>query len=414
MALTEIENGLDEELLEGVAPSGLRFILNPKPAFSKTMGMISIRFGSTDHLLPGDPANPDVPAGTAHFLEHKLFEDVEGDVSDRFAALGASCNAGTGFTTTSYLFTCTKNHIDCLELLLGFVQNPYFTPELIAKEQGIIGQEIKMYNDDPEWIVYFNLLKGLYRDHPVKENIAGSIASIGKIDVDLLQRCYRTYYRPGNMVLVLVGGMSPDEAARIICGDGDGRESDKQGISLRNMIQEPPGPVQELTTQEMVVARPKLLMGFKDLDIKANWRMHQKKEVVTKMAIDVIFGKSSLYYEELYVEGIIDDSFSASYSGYIDFGLATFGGDTDNPLKFRDRILSILDRAIENGIDPEDIECQKNKYMGRYIRAFNSIESTAYTMMNLYFRSLSPSQAMEIIEEIEHEDINRRVRDLFD
>jgi len=214
--LKPIENGLEEALFEGTAPSGLRYILNPKPGFSKTMAMLGVRFGSTDNSYAVDGEKLEVPAGTAHFLEHKMFENEEGDVSDLFAANGASCNAGTGFTTTTYLFSCTERLSENLKLLLQFVQSPYFTGELVAKEQGIIGQEIKMYNDDPDWMVFFLMLRSLYRDHPIRQDIAGSVESIRLITPEVLSQCHRVFYRPGNMALVLSGCLDPEEVSRIV------------------------------------------------------------------------------------------------------------------------------------------------------------------------------------------------------
>ncbi|MFH1998255.1 MAG: insulinase family protein, partial [Planctomycetota bacterium] len=186
MTLRKIENHLDEDLYAGTAPSGLHYLLNRKRGFSKTIGLLGVRFGSTDNAFSSQGKRIEVPEGTAHFLEHKLFEDLEGDVSDRFAANGASCNAGTGFSTTSYTFSCTGKVKDNLALLLNFVQSPYFTPELVEKEQGIIGQEIMMYNDDPDWVAFFNLMKCLYREHPVQQNIAGSLDSIREINSNVL------------------------------------------------------------------------------------------------------------------------------------------------------------------------------------------------------------------------------------
>ncbi len=421
MALQKIENNLDEELLAGVAPSGLHFILNPKPGYSKTVGIFGVRFGSTDRDLIVDGGDDgvaqdrlDVPEGTAHFLEHKLFENEDGDVSDRFAANGASCNAGTGFTTTAYLFSCTDRLPENLGLLLHFVQNPYFTPELISKEQGIIGQEIKMYEDDPEWIVFFNLMKCLYRDHPVRQNIAGTIASIARIDTGVLYQCCRTYYRPGNMVLVLVGKMDPDEMSRIICEDGKRRAPDPLGRAAPKIVERNPLPGKNQVTQQMVVARLKVLVGFKDLESAPDGRTVQVREIVTEMVVDNLFSKSSANYEEIYGEGLIDDSFSAHYSGYLDFGFTLIGGDTDDPGRFQDRIIAMTESAVRRGIDPDDFYRQKNRFLGKFIRTFNSIEGTALSLMDFFFKKLTPSQVLEIIEKITIEDLNRRLEQHFD
>jgi predicted Zn-dependent peptidase len=413
MTLKAIENNLEETLLFGTASSGLRFLLNPKPGFSKTMGVLGVRFGSTDNTYIVDGKSLEVPGGTAHFLEHKLFEDKEGDVSDRFTANGASCNAGTGFTTTSYLFSCTARLAENLKLLLNFVQSPYFTPELIAKEQGIIEQEIKMYNDDPDWVVFFNLMKSLYRQHPVRENIAGSVESIAGINTEVLEQCYRGFYRPGNMVLVLAGSLDPEQASRIILEDADTRAKDPKGMNHRMLEESNDERARETVSRQMVVARSKILIGFKDREISADGRALQTKEIVSQMVLDILFGKSSQNFDELYNEGIIDDSFSAYYSGYHDFGFTSIGGDTDEPERFHERILAVLKSETNKGIDEESFRRQKNKYLGKFIRTFNSVESTAFSLLAFQFKALDPPQVLEIIQGITLEDLNRRLATHF-
>jgi predicted Zn-dependent peptidase len=414
MALSRIDNNLDEEILTEVTAAGMRFIINPKPGFSKTMGVLGIRFGSTDNAFSVDGKRVEVPAGTAHFLEHKMFEGEDGDVTDLFAAHGASCNAGTGFANTSYLFTCTDLAVENLRLLLDFVQRPYFTAKLIEKEQGIIGQEIKMYDDDPDWNVFFNLMGCLYREHPVNQNIAGDLSSIRKIDTRLLDRCYRAFYRPGNMVLVLVGKMDKDEMIQVIHEDGKHREVDGTGLNERFIVESDPSPKCLSAHQRMVVARPKVLMGFKDCDFSLEGAKLQRKEIVTQMVLDILFGKSSRNHEQLYREGTIDDSFSAYYSGYTDFGFTGIGGDTDQPDRFRSRLEEVLKNTIERGIEEEDFLRQRNKYLGKFIRTFNSVEGTALTLMNFYFKKVTPSQVIDIIQRVTCEDLNARLRGHFD
>ena len=149
-------------------PSGLTVLLYPKEHCSTTYAIFGTRYGSIDNCFQrSDEAGPEsVPEGIAHYLEHKLFESEEGDAFERFSKTGASANAFTSFESTCYLFSTTDQVYQSLEILLDFVQSPYFTEETVRKEQGIIGQEIKMYDDDPQWRVMFNYLKAMYHSHP--------------------------------------------------------------------------------------------------------------------------------------------------------------------------------------------------------------------------------------------------------
>ena len=198
---------INEEVISAKLDSGLDVLLIPKKGYIKKYAIFSTKYGSNDNKFI--PINENdviqVPEGIAHFLEHKLFEEPEGNIFDEFSKLGTNVNAFTNFNQTSYLFSCTDNFCESLELLIKFVQNPYFTDENVEKEKGIIAQEIKMYEDNPGWRVFFNALKGMYFEHPVKIDIAGTIESIQNIDKETLYKCYNTFYNPKNMVLVTVG-----------------------------------------------------------------------------------------------------------------------------------------------------------------------------------------------------------------
>jgi len=416
MVFQEIANNVDERFLTTRLSSGLTLIVNPKKGFSKTMGIMGVRFGSADNrLFAGNGADEErVPDGTAHFLEHKLFEDADGDVSDRFAANGAHCNASTGFTTTSYMFACTDKVLENLSLLLSFVQNPFFTEELVKKEQGIIGQEIKMYEDDPGWIVFFNLMESLYREHPVRNNIAGTVESIAGITPASLERCYRAFYRPGNMVLVVVGNIDPDEVYEVAQKDAARRQPDEASICTRTVVESDPSPKEQRVEAEMVVYRPKLLIGFKESEISNDGHQIELLELRTQIILDVLLSKSSAQHAALYQEELIDDTFSASYSSYGDFGFTLIGGDTNEPQRLKDRLLEVFAKARTQGLEKALFERVKNKYMGQYIRMFNSIESTAYSFLGCHFRGIVPSELVEMIAQVTLDEVEERLRCHFD
>ncbi len=416
MVLQSIENNVDERFQTVRLSSGLTLIINPKRGFSKTMGLMGVKFGSADNNLPRNgPASPcRLPDGTAHFLEHKLFEDADGDVSDRFAANGAMCNASTGFTSTSYIFSCTDRVADNLRLLLSFVQSPYFTEELVKKEQGIIQQEIKMYDDDPGWIVFFNLMKSLYREHPIRQNIAGTVESIAEITPAFLEECYRSFYRPGNMALVLVGGFDPDEVLEVAERDAEKRTVDSKDLNHRFFTETDRSIAAPLEQTRMVVYRPKFLLGFKDLEFCNSGRETEKIELRTQLVLDCLLSKSSPVYEMLYGEDLIDDSFSAYYSGYGDSGHTLISSDTKEPERLKQRLLKILADARTEGIEKATFERIRNKYMGNFVRMFNSIESTAYSFLGCFFREVWPSELVDMIRDVTHEELIERLRTHFD
>ena len=172
--------------------SGLDIYVYPKEGYKSSYAIFGTKYGSINTCFSVDGKEKiTVPDGIAHYLEHKLFESEE----------GANANAYTSFEKTCYLFSCTDKLEQSLEILLDFVQSPYFTAQTVAKEQGIIGQEIKMYDDDPNWRVMLNMLEGMYKNHPVRIDIAGTVESIAQITAEKLYEVYNVIYNLKNMAL---------------------------------------------------------------------------------------------------------------------------------------------------------------------------------------------------------------------
>ncbi|MBL8768676.1 MAG: insulinase family protein [Planctomycetes bacterium] len=416
MNLRPIDNALGEEVLAGTHDSGLRVVVVRKPGFSRTFGVFTTNYGSIDDRFvdPRTGAAMHVPDGVAHFLEHKMFEDERGDVSDRFSALGAMSNAFTSFTNTSYLFSTSSHELECLDLLLDFVQEPYFTPELVAKEQGIIGQEIRMYDDDPSWRIYFGLLQALFREHPVRINIAGTEESIARIDPDVLFSCHRAFYRPANMVLTLVGAIDPVQAMARVDADLEARRATWGGIPHRRQPFHD-GPIESRSaTLAMDVARSKLLLGFKETELSTDGRSVERREIATNLLLELLFGRSSRTYERLYAAGLVDESFSAQYSGEFDFGFAAIGGDTDEPERLEQELLRAADEFANYGPDPADLDRIRRMSVGRFASQFNSTESVALGFSSSAMRDLTPFDGLDLLRSITADEVHARGKSLLD
>ena len=253
-----------ENLYCSKLPSGLEVFILPKMEYSKQFAIYATNFGSVDmrFSVPGENKVTEVPAGVAHFLEHKLFEEEEGNVFDRFSRLGASANAYTNFTTTAYLFSSTSNFYKCLEVLLQFVQSPHFTDENVEKEKGIISQEIRMYDDNGEWKSFFNMLQGLYHRHPVRVDIAGTVESISGIDKDVLYKCYNNFYHPDNMALIVVGNVDIDETMELVEKNAKKNLSEREEEIKRYYPEEPPHIHAERIEQVLAVSQPIFNIGI--------------------------------------------------------------------------------------------------------------------------------------------------------
>ncbi len=404
-------NRLNEEIYNVELSNGLKVFYMPKKDYVKKYAIYSTNYGSVDNsFIPiGEENEITVPEGIAHFLEHKLFEEPDVNIFDEFAKLGSYVNAFTSNNQTAYLFSCVDNFYENLELLVSFVQDPYFTDENIEKEKGIIQQEIRMYNDSPDWKVYSNCLSGMYVKHPVRIDIAGTIESIKSINKELLYRCYKTFYNPSNMLLFMIGDIDFEKALSIIEEKQKTTEILKKEIS-RIKIQEPEAINEKIIEEKSSVSIPLFYIGYKDLDVGYDGEKLVHKEICTNILLEVLFGNSSNFYQKLYEEGLINDSFGFQYVGYKDYGHALLGGESSDPKEVYNRILENIENEVKKGISEEDFNRTKKKLIGYHIMDLNSIENIATGFINYYYRKYSIINYIDALEKVSISDIEERCK----
>lgn len=391
--------------------SGLKIFVMEKPEYTGAFAMFGTKYGSVDTCfrLKGEKDYTCVPEGIAHFLEHKLFESEELDAFELFAKTGANANAFTSFDRTCYIFSCSKNFEKSLEILLDFVKKPYFTEQTVQKEQGIIGQEIRMYQDDPDWQTLFNLLRGLYSKNPVRIDIAGTIESIAEINAELLYSCYRTFYNLSNMALAVAGNVSVDEVIAI----ADKVLPKEEKVEFEQIIPEEDNSVVTAYTEEKLgVDMTKFAFGFKNSCFSP---LRTPKELVcVNLALGVIAGKVSPLYCEMLEEGLINQSFGTEYFTGRGFAAPIFMGESNKPEKVRDRILAQISRLKNEGITDEDFEIAKKRYYGLEVLGFNETENLANALVDSYFNGFGLFDTLEESRKVSKEDVEEALRTHFD
>lgn len=390
--------------------SGLEIRVMPKEGYTSAYAVFGVKYGSIDTAVKAENGEFEtIPEGTAHFLEHKLFESEDLNAFERFAKTGASANAYTSFEKTAYLFKGSENISESLEILLDFVQNPYFTQQTVEKEQGIIGQEIRMYKDLPDWQVMFNLLRALYSEHPVRIDIAGTQDSIAKIDADLLYRLYKSFYNPSNMVLSIVGAIKPDEVFEIVDRCIKNAEGSK---AERKFAQESPLPVQNYIEEKLSVAQKQFLLGYKENLTQP--LLSLEDEIASQVVLEAITGKASPLYKRLLDEELIDMGFGGEVFNGFGFSCVMLGGTSADPEKTASIIREEIIRNQKEGIDPVAFERAKRKFYGRYVMSYNDIDDTANLMMNLYFNGYEPFAELEACKNLTLEKAQARLAFLND
>ncbi|MDQ0337324.1 putative Zn-dependent peptidase [Caldalkalibacillus uzonensis] len=401
---------LQETLYYEQLPNGLDVYVLPKQGFNKTYATFTTKYGSIDnHFVSHQGEEIKVPDGIAHFLEHKMFEEDEGDVFNEFSQYGAQANAFTSFDMTAYLFSCTDHVKKNLSTLLNFVQNPYFTDQNVEKEKGIIEQEIRMYQDNPDWRVYFGFIEALYHRLPVKVDIAGTVDSIYRINKELLYTCYETFYHPSNMLLFVVGAVQPGEIFDLV-KENQAQKSFQPAREIKRLFeQEPDSVAQERHEIELKVDMPKIFMGFKETNVGLNGKEMLKQELSTHILMEMILGPTSNVYEQLMEEGLIDDSFAIDYNLEQKYGFSMIGGNTRHPEKLLQRVKDTLAQVKREGLEKAEFERNRKKKIGHFLKALNSPEFIATQFTRYKFNEIDLFDIIPVLESLRFEDIEQRL-----
>lgn len=405
-----IENlKVKEKVYREKLENGLTVMMIPKKGIQKKYMIWGTNYGSNESsfVVPGEEEVTTVPNGVAHFLEHKLFEQENGTNSlDVLTALGVEANAYTTNDHTAYLFECTDNFYEAMDELMDYVQHPYFTDENVEKEKGIIGQEIMMYDDYPEWRVYLNAMQAMYHNNPVKIDIVGTIETISKIDKEILYKCYHTFYNPSNMAMVLCGDFNPEDMIeevkkRLI-------DAKASGEIKRVYPDEPEEIVQEKIEQKLEVSQPLYTIGIKDTG-----KCDVKKHIAMEILLNMLVGRSSNLYKELYNEGVIYAQPSLEYEFTNIYAHALISGQSNEPEKVYQRFKEEVQKLKTEGINEEDFNRIKKMIYGGYVKEYNDVADIARMFLADYFKGVNSFDYLEEIEGITVEYLEQILKDVF-
>lgn len=397
------ESDFGESYVKAEHSSGLKIFILEKPQYNSAYAIFGTKYGSIDNCFSVDGEKCEVPEGIAHFLEHKLFESEDGDAFTKYAETGAYANAFTSFDRTCYLFSCSNRFYENLEILLNFVQSPYFTEKTVQKEQGIIGQEITMYDDSPAWRVMFNMLLAMYKNHPVRIDIAGTVESISHINADLLYKCYNTFYNPSNMFICIAGNVETEKILEMV--EKGIKPSTKKEIE-RIMPEEPYSVQTDYVEQSLAVAQPMFCFGYKE---KADRALTLKERVCTGVLLEIIAGDASPLYEQLTNEGLINDEFSFEYFTGEGYSAVIFDGESSNPKAVAEKIKAEVERLKAEGINKKLFSAVRQGLYGNAIRVFNSVEGIAMQLVDCAMNDTCLFDEIKYLKAITVDDVYKRL-----
>lgn len=393
---------IGESCYEQRLGNGMLVRVVPKRGFARKYAFVAVDFGAIDTAFLMNGGRVRVPDGIAHYLEHKMFDLPEGSADGMFAALGASPNAFTSYSMTAYHFSCTEHFAENLRLLLRMVTTPYFTPESVEKERGIITQEIRMYEDSAEQRAAEDLFAALYREHPVRVSIAGTVESIGMITAQSLYDCFGAFYQPSDMVLCVTGDV---DAAEVLAIAEEATPRDCAALPERFYgAPETMRPAKARTQRRMEISMPTFALGFKCAPAGRGVES-MRREVIGDLAAEIVVGESSPLYQRLYESGLIDGGFSVGYESIKDACLISANGDSDDPEAVLDAILREAERIAREGFDPELFRRLKKSALGRRIRDLDSLESICYRICAYHFDGVDYFTFPEAYASVKPEDV---------
>ena len=408
-----IENSkVKEKLYIEKLENGLTVMIIPKKGIQKKYIIWGTNYGSNDStfIVPGETEVTEVPKGVAHFLEHKMFEQKNGKNSlDVLTALGVNANAYTTNNHTAYLYECTDNFYEALDEFMDYVQHPYFTDENVEKEKGIIGQEIMMYDDYPDWKVYLNALECMYHKHPVKLDITGTIETISHIDKDILYKCYNTFYNPSNMAMGVSGDFEPEKLLEEI----KKRLVDKKanGEIKRIFEEEPKEIVKEKTVQNMEVSKPLYAIGIKDMPAEQKEKV--KKHIAIEVLLNLIIGASSELYKKLYDMGNTFSVPSIEYEFDKNYAHILIIGQSNNPEELYKMFKEQVQKLIQDEINEDEFKRTIKMIYGEYVKEYNDIVDISRMFLSDYFKGINSFDYLEEINTINVEYLNQVLKDVF-
>ena len=388
--------------------NGLNVFVFPKPEFQKGYAFFATNYGGMDMRFCLNGEWHDTPAGVAHYLEHKMFDTQEGNALQELAANGASPNAFTSNDITGYYFDSTEKFEENLRILLSFVSVPWFTQESVDKERGIIGQEIGMIEDDPDWKVYINLMAALYRRHPIRVSVAGSVESIAKITPETLYACHKAFYDPANMVLCVAGPVEPER----ICGVAREILPGQAGpIAAKDYGEkEEPEAAQTLIEERMEVSAPLFQLGYKG-DALVNGEARLRQQLVGELALEALLGNSTPLYARLYREGLINQSFAYGYESSPGCAFLMAGGESRDPEAVRAAVAEEAGRIGRDGVDRQLWERVKKGVYGNKVRGLNSFENLCVGQAQSFFAGTDFLRFSEVFDSIAKEEAEELIAD---
>lgn len=396
-----------EKVQQGQTGNGLRYCILPKREFGEMGAAIVVKRGA-NHLFWKDGEGKEItfPQGTAHFIEHKLFQQEWGDAFAKFTQNGAAANAFTDGDKTVYYFTCREKFMEHLKLLLDFVQNPFFTAEDTEREKGIITSEITMYEDDPDWVVYYQMLESMYAAHPIKNKIAGTAETIKEITDKTLQRAYEAYYTTENMTLICTGDVPVGQVRAAAETFPKRTTADRVYFPM-----EEPAILEKYKERRMGLSRPTFQIGCKLPSAKKEEWLRLR--IAVGFLLELLAGESSPFFRKAYEKKFLDEPLGTAFFCGEGYAFGAFSGSGAHPEETAECLERELERLQKEGIAPADFSRIRKKMLGRLLLRLDTPQSLLMGQIEWSGMDASAEEFLEGIKSMKKEEAEKLLQTAF-
>lgn len=400
----------DEEVYEDQLENGLKIFIVPNNRVEDIFVTYTVKYGGCNFPFLIDKKMQKLPSGIAHFLEHKMFEQKNRiEPFTFYSKTGTYCNASTNYYNTSYVFAGNNNFEENLKYLLDFIQDPYFTDENVEKEKGIISQEIKMYDDIPDRLIYESCIYNLLTNHPIRYGIGGKIKDITKITKEDLEKAYKVFYQPSNSFITITGNADPEKSINIIKENQKNKRIPKYEIKLKKVKEE-----NEVLKKEEIIYKditiPYINYGIKIPLKTLNKIDKQKLNMYISTIFNILFDTTSSFYEEMKDKNIIDTPIEIESI------------DTDDHkiymLLFKSNhyelVIKEIEKVLKNiKITEEDLERKKKVYISSLLYTLDHISMTNKLIVNnIILYGYLNTDVYNLINSLNIEELNSVIKNL--
>ena len=256
-----------------------------------------------------------------------------------------------------------------------------------------------MYDDDPNWLVYYQLLEGMYHNHPIRIPIAGDQNSIKKIDHKVLQQAYDCMYSPDRISLICAGDLPTRKTI-----EAAGMMKKREGGANPLFDREPEEIKESYVEGKLGISRPIFQFGYKMTPVKEN---ALRQRILMSILMDILAGESSAFYQEAYFKKYLDEPLGNAYFSGEGYALCAFSGIGERGKEVSELLQQHIENLRKDGVREADFLRIRKKQIGRFIRRSQSVIGMVLGQIEWSMEDMSAGEVLRVIKSLKKEEVDR-------